>query len=801
MLPPRTPPNAAPGAEHAATLLALRHRAEQRRHLLTRPAEGQSPDELQRLVQELQLHQSELEMQNEELLLAQTEVQRAQAWYVDLYDFAPVGYVMLDADGVVEQLNLSAARLLGTSRQRLDQRLERCRFALFVVPTHRPAFQEFLLQAQAAEHSVSCELQLQREDGTAFFAQLEALLVREPAGPSGVSPYPPASPQVRLALLDSDARRLAADELAASAALFRTLFEQSPDGMLLIENSRYVDGNAAVLRLLGLTDKCQLRGRELGAFSPKVQPGGQSSAAELRAHLATAQRQGWSRFEWHYEPAAGPAQRLEVTAAPVVVGSQPLMQFAVRDITAQRAAQEALRVSEERLQMALEASQTGTFAWDLTTGQLHWDAYSKAAFGRAPDPDVVPVEVLMQALHPDDAEQVLATTNAALVNRTPMAINYRVVCPDGAVHHVMSAGRLVLDAQGQPRAFAGVLRDVTAMREAEQELSYKNRLLDRLLHSLPVILSQLSPDGRYLMQAGQGLRRLGLEDNAVVGREAGHWIPEIGPTAYRVLAGETLSFRNTFPHEGQLVHYQSYGFFDEQQQRAVVFSIDITEQERLREETRRQQHEQQQQVLAATLEAQEAERRRIAESLHNGLGQLLYAAKLTLSGVPSPAATQRALALLDEAVRATRTISFELTPGVLNDFGLAAALHELAKRLPRQPLPLRLHLHGLGPERLPPPVEIAAYRIAQELINNVIKHAQATEAALHVSLDAGPPARLHLLMQDNGQGFDVAAQAGATAGGQGLRSIRHRVELLGGHLELDAGPGHGTTVTVELPAG
>ncbi|WP_375417545.1 PAS domain S-box protein [uncultured Hymenobacter sp.] len=805
-------PRALPASESAAALLALRQRAEQRRHLVTQPVQGQSPDELQRLVQELQIHQIELEMQNEELLLAQAEVQQARAQYVDLYDFAPVGYVTLSAAGLIEQLNLSAARLLGTSRQRLEGR----RLALFVAPADRPAFHGFLTQAQAAEHSLSCELRLLREDGTLFFAQLEALRAAEPAGlPAGAHPASAPAARVRLALLDSTARHEATTELAAlaarhaataereaSAARFRSLFEQSPDGMLLIDNDRFVDGNAAALRLFGLTDKSQLHGQPVDIFSPERQPDGRRSGEKMPEHLAAARHQGWSRFEWYRQDAAGQPQWLEITAAPVVIGPQSLMQMAVRDITAQRAAREQLQASEARQQLALAATESGVWRRDLRTGLFEGDARTWSILGWAGQPEPLPLSETDRGVHPDDLPLLLAGVERALREQTPIEMEHRYYRPDGELLYLQVRGRLEpAGPDGESASFTGLVRDVTARHQTEEELNYKNRLLDRLLHNLPVVLSQITPEGRYLELAGQGLRRLGIADNTCAGAQIEDVFPALAPALYELHAGGPLSFVSRTELRGEPAYYQHYGFFDEQRQRVVVFSIDVTEREHLREESlrqqRAQQHAQQQQVLGATLEAQEAERRRIAESLHNGLGQLLYAAKLTLAGPPD-VAVRRALPLLDEAIRATRTISFELTPGVLNDFGLATALQELAKRLPREALRLRLHLHGLGAQRLPPAVEMAAYRIAQELLNNVIKHAQAREANLHVTLLAGPPAELHLLMQDDGRGFDPAEPL-PLGGGSGLRSIRHRVELLDGRLRLDSRPGQGTAIAVELP--
>ena len=223
---------------------------------------------------------------------------------------------------------------------------------------------------------------------------------------------------------------------------------------------------------------------------------------------------------------------------------------------------------------------------------------------------------------------------------------------------------------------------------------------------------------------------------------------------------------------------------------------DVTARDRLAETATRQRLRQQQDVLAAILATQETERKRIAEALHNGLGQLLYATKLSLERPGSGVAPSReSLRLLEEAIRATRTISFELTPGILEDFGLRTALEELVKRLSPTRLSVRLHLGHLE-QRLSPAIEIAVYRVVQELLNNVMKHARATEVEVHVARENG---RLEVSVEDNGQGFDPAAMlASQPLTGIGLAGVRNRVTLLGGNLSIDSRLGRGTIVSFGL---
>jgi PAS domain S-box-containing protein len=136
-------------------------------------AQPRTEADTQRLLHELQVHQIELEMQNAELQDARDEVEAALERYTDLYDFAPVGYFSMDEQGLILEVNLTGAALLGVERSRLVKR----RLARFVAPTSRPIFLAFLEKAFAGPGGQVCEAELLKEDATPFWADLQATSV------------------------------------------------------------------------------------------------------------------------------------------------------------------------------------------------------------------------------------------------------------------------------------------------------------------------------------------------------------------------------------------------------------------------------------------------------------------------------------------------------------------------------------------------------------------------------------------------------------------------------------------------
>jgi signal transduction histidine kinase len=199
------------------------------------------------------------------------------------------------------------------------------------------------------------------------------------------------------------------------------------------------------------------------------------------------------------------------------------------------------------------------------------------------------------------------------------------------------------------------------------------------------------------------------------------------------------------------------------------------------------------------VEAQELERRRLARELHDETGQALTSILLGLKSLEDAVDgedARRSVANLRELVVATlqdvRRLAVELRPTVLDDFGLVPALERLTESFGEQTeIDVRFE-SGLGDERLPADVETALYRIVQESLTNVVKHAHARVVSIVL---ARKPDAVALVIEDDGRGFDPAD---IREGGFGLEGIRERVGLLEGKLQVESREGAGTTIVAEV---
>ncbi len=216
-----------------------------------------------------------------------------------------------------------------------------------------------------------------------------------------------------------------------------------------------------------------------------------------------------------------------------------------------------------------------------------------------------------------------------------------------------------------------------------------------------------------------------------------------------------------------------------------------------------QQLEMDKQLIAvdAMLKGQEEERSRLAKDLHDGLGGLLSGVKYSLSNMKdnlivtpdNMVVFERSLDMLDTSIKELRRVAHNMMPEMLTKYGLDEALKEYTNAVNGTNL-LSVKYQSLGMEyRIDKSIEIIVYRIVQELLNNILKHAEATEAFIQLIRE---DSRLNIVVEDNGKGFDAAILKENK--GAGWTSIRSRVEYLKGQMDLHSEQGKGTLVNIEF---
>lgn len=342
-------------------------------------------------------------------------------------------------------------------------------------------------------------------------------------------------------------------------------------------------------------------------------------------------------------------------------------------------AQEAMRDSEDRCALALEAGRMGTLTLDLATRMLETSPLFAVLNGRPATKTRLSLEESLAEVHPDDRQPIMDAVQAALRDRAPNRITYRVVQPDGGLSWIELVGQVYCDGAGRPTVVRAVGFDVTERQAAYDELAHRKAMLRRLI------------------------------------------------------------------------------------------------------------------------EVQENERQTLCHELHDGMMQYAIGAKMLLEAArdesESPAQTARLESVLDcltrgitegrQAIRGVRS-------AVLDDLGLAAAIQDLADQMTTLGIDVALQIDE-GLDAMPPDLRTTVYRVVQESLANVRKHAATGRASVEVCRTCD---EVLVRVGDDGQGFDVGQ---ARKRGFGLVGMTERVRLAGGSCTIESRPGAGASIAARLP--
>ncbi|MHB8799503.1 MAG: PAS domain-containing sensor histidine kinase [Thermoanaerobaculia bacterium] len=472
------------------------------------------------------------------------------------------------------------------------------------------------------------------------------------------------------------------------------------------------------------------------------------------------------------------------------------------DVTTEHGTTESLSRNRKTLETALRIARMGSWELDLETGEETW---TEGLHGLLGDDDrhLVPGRTTMARLvHPGDLRRVEAALDQTIATGVVRDLVYRLERLDGSEHTLVSHLVPEKDHGGRVRRLTGFEQDVTDSLRAADELREKRAAIETATNGI-VICNRAG----IILRANAAFRDLlGLEPGTTVGVPLERFCtdPKEGERVRREIASNRcvrteLTVRRP---DGRLVWVDVAGASIPERERAVsgwVFSCaDISEKKADRELRRR--------LLERVMTAQEDERLRMAREFHDGVGQVLTSVLVGLRSLEEERRPARVKQLarqlrgiVGQALDDVRRLSRGLHPLNLGElgFGPVAAHHTLTfSRVHR--IPVRLDTSRLAGRRLPSAVETALYRILQEALTNVARHASARSVSvvaacskLGVSID----------IEDDGQGFDpdrlfASRPSGASLG---LFGMRERTTQLGGNFELNTSPGAGTRIHVEIP--
>ena len=477
---------------------------------------------------------------------------------------------------------------------------------------------------------------------------------------------------------------------------------------------------------------------------------------------------------------------------------------------ARKRSDEALRESEERLAMAADSAGAGLWILEYRTGTFWVTDETRAIFGYAPD-EVVDVDRFLAVVHPDDLELVKNAMEQARWASRPVVVEYRVLLDEGRPRWIMSRGRARFTASGEPHRLMGVSIDISERKRAQEALEASEARLETgvELAGLAFYEVDFSQNAVYLDERFRDLCGIPADHDQGLGPLefwSEHLHPDDRPRVMddrRRLHDGThrrlfVEYRYLHPTQGQkwIQHIAVVVTRDSADRTLKTFGVlrDITQRKRVEEEL----HDLSRRLIGA----HEEERALLARELHDDVSQRLAAlaidvGRAELAAVDGDQAetmrtVREGLVRLSEDIH---SLAYQLHPSILEELGLAEALRaECERRGHRGGLDLSVDVGPL-PGVVSKEVALCLFRVAQEALNNLTRHAGATAATVRLrALDDG----LLLAVADDGVGFDPDTPG--TGGHLGLASMRERVRLVDGTLDIESAPGQGTTVVAWAPS-
>lgn len=475
--------------------------------------------------------------------------------------------------------------------------------------------------------------------------------------------------------------------------------------------------------------------------------------------------------------------------------------------TARDQAVTELRRTQHQLAEAQALAHIGSWDWDLVNDRFSVSDEYNRILGLPVGPPLS-VSDAVERVHPDDRAMVERLAVQALTNSQPYTCEFRILRPDGSERIVESHVKIEVDRAGRPICNRGTMQDVTDRKRAEDTLRQAEQAFHDIFEYASIGIFRASRDGRILLANTAFAQMLGYDSIEELRTLDMARDVYVDPAERELLIGRAEPLDHGYAFEIQWKRRNGARIWVLLNAHAVKdaagrtrcfegFVQDVTE--------RRRSAEMRRHLLARAISAQEDERRRVARELHDETGQALTAILVGLRNVDAAASVTAARQIAEELRRLVAAtlkdvgrIARGLRPTALDDLGLIPALQRYAEELGTARA-LAVSISGDAGERFPHAVETTLYRIIQEALTNVARHAQANTATVTIARRKGTA---RAVVRDDGIGFDVGTALAPSARRHclGLMGIEERAGLLGGRVEINSYPGAGTSIAVELPA-
>jgi PAS domain S-box-containing protein len=472
-----------------------------------------------------------------------------------------------------------------------------------------------------------------------------------------------------------------------------------------------------------------------------------------------------------------------------------------------------LKILRDLYLFVTEVTNDCLWEWDLQAKQLFWiDGGHKRIFGYPIINALIPQSYWESRIHPEDKERLLSRLQTILNTGADQRWEdeYRLRKMDGSYAIVHDCGHIFYNDQQVAISMIGATQDITARKTAEQQLLVSEQKLSLIAKQTinAVVITDAEQRITWVNDAFTTIT--GYKAEEVMGKIPGHFLQgeETDPT---VVAYLNEKIKNKQPFDCKLINYTKSGrkywvhiegqaVFNEQGNCEQFFTIqgDVTENMELEGKLMEERITRQREITGAVITAQETERAEIGKELHDNLNQLLAVAKLYIqmarkSATKHDAYLDRSCGLIVNVIEEVRRISKALVVPGMHEISVIDNIHNLVKDLSDvHPVEFSFHSDPALSELLDKKLQLTIFRIVQEQVSNILKHANASQAVIHLVLKGKI---VDLLIIDDGVGADQNAKSS----GVGIINIKSRAAISNGVVNIISAPGKGYKLHVLLP--
>lgn len=415
-------------------------------------------------------------------------------------------------------------------------------------------------------------------------------------------------------------------------------------------------------------------------------------------------------------------------------------------------------------------------------------------------------------IHPDDRKSVRDTVRDSLSKRQTFEVEYRLVTANGIVKHVWEKGVGIYGKKGSLLFLEGFINDISERKKMETALVASETRMRAYLNNSPQMIYMKDLHGRYLIFNRACEKVFNLSEREVLGKTNRELYDKETTDQFdlndeKVIKSQKLQivdeviFQEDGPH---IYHSTQFPVYDDSGRFIGIsgVSVDITKSKEIEEDLQHSQ-DQLRRLAVRMAEVEESEKKVLSQVLHDQVGQNLTVISINLTILKNllPSKVSDGIYerltdsqnLIEEIIGVTRDVVVELRPGILDDYGLMAALRWFGGLFARRTnISVDIHGDDCSTKILPSAVEISLFRITQEALTNIAKHAKANH--ISVTLERKPDKKIILSIVDDGIGFNP----GSPSLGLGLVMMRERVLSTGGHWMIQSDPGVGTKIQIEI---